>query len=87
MGIPITKPLYGAYWLVTNAQLELMMWDVSVLVTQRMKDKKKRGKDGKLEFGKPSGSAVSDAARRWQEKYKDGDLKVNMGEWRVINEE
>lgn len=41
-GIPISKPLFGIYWVLTNAQIELLAMDVSIVVTDCDKDNKEK---------------------------------------------
>lgn len=75
MGIPISKPLFGIYWLLTNAQVELLMTDVSIIVSGHDKPK------GKKDFKKPSVRDIEEAANRWKDKYKDGATVINIDEY------
>lgn len=79
-GIPITPPFYGLNWCLTNAQIELKMFDVPITVYPSDK-KKKKGKPGKPEFKKPSDDDVLNAARRWREKYEGKDPSIVINDY------
>lgn len=76
----MTPPLYGLNWILTNAQLQLLSFDVPITVyPPTKKEKKKRAKGELPEFKKPSDADVINAAQRWKEKYegKDPSIRIN----------
>lgn len=62
---------YDYWWGYTMAQIELMAVDVPMVVY---------GKDKK--FSTPSKEALEESAKRWQDKYGngDGDCSVDVGD-------
>lgn len=78
--MPVTPPLYGLNWGLTNAQIELLMFDVPITVYPNDK-KKKKGKSGKPEFSIPSNENVANAAQRWKEKYDGKDTSVSINDY------
>ena len=81
LGIPISKPLFGIYWVLTNAQIELLAMDVSIVVTDYDKDSKEKEHDTK-NFKSPSVSEIEDAAKRWKDKYGDGETVININDYK-----
>lgn len=57
---------------MTIAQVELMASDVAVLNTRNPKEKNKDG------FTSPDKEALEEAAKRWQEKYGNGNGQSNL---------
>lgn len=80
-GIPISKPLFGIYWVLTNAQIELLAMDVSIVVTDYDKDNKEKKHDTK-NFKSPSVSEIEDAAKRWKDKYGNGETAININDYK-----
>ena len=80
-GIPISKPLFGIYWVLTNAQIELLAMDVSIVVTDCDKDSKGKKHDTK-NFKSPSVSDIEDAAKRWKDKYGNGETAININDYK-----
>ena len=80
-GIPISKPLFGIYWVLTNAQIELLAMDVSIVVTDCDKDNKEKKHDTK-NFKSPSVSEIEDAAKRWKNKYGNGETAININDYK-----
>ena len=80
-GIPISKPLFGIYWVLTNAQIELLAMDVSIVVTDCDKDNKEKKHDTK-NFKSPSVSEIEDAAKRWKDKYGNGETAININDYK-----
>ena len=70
LGIPISKPGYYMNWVMTNAQIELIAADVSVVDYDYGKDKKK--KKGEFDNTKADAKAVRKAAKDWTEKHGEG---------------
>lgn len=67
---------YYMNWVLTNAQIELIASDVSV-VDYDFKKEKKKHKKGEFNNTPASASAVMDAAKRWSERYgEDGDGRI-----------
>lgn len=80
LGLPVTPPLYGLNWGLTNAQVELLMFDTPITVYPKDK-KQKKDKTGKPEFGTPSENDVTAAAQRWKEKYEGKDTSININDF------
>ena len=80
-GIPISKPLFGIYWVLTNAQIELLAMDVSIVITDYDKDSKEKKHDTK-NFKSPSVSEIEDAAKRWKDKYGNGETAININDYK-----
>lgn len=72
LGIPISKPGYYMNWVLTNAQIELIASDVSVVDYDYGKDKKKKSK-GEFDDTKADAKAVREAADRWTEEHGSGE--------------
>lgn len=68
-GIPISGAGYYMKWMLTAAQLELIMADVSVV--DYGAGKKKKVKKGEYDGTKANPREVKDAAKRWEQKYGD----------------
>lgn len=63
--------LWGYYYGLTAAQIELMTADCPIVSYKRGKDKK--GKKDKREKKRPAAWKIDRKARDWQEKYGHGD--------------
>lgn len=62
--------LYYVNWKLTNAQLELLAADVSVVdYGDTKKEKKKKRNKGEFDDTKADAEAMRNAAQKWQEKY------------------
>lgn len=70
-GIPISGMMYYVNWVLTNAQLELIASDVSVVDYSYDRKKKKKGKKGEFNDSKASKSDVKAARDAWLNKYGD----------------
>ena len=68
-GIPISRIGYYVNWVLTNAQIELIAADVSVVDYNF--DKKKGRKKTAFDNTKADPSKVRKAAKEWKEKYGD----------------
>jgi len=86
LGIPISGVGYYMNWVMTNAQIELIAADVSVVDYDYGKDdKKKKKKKGEFDDTKADARAVRKAAEKWEEEHGDGenagwiDLKDILG--------
>lgn len=64
--------LYYVNWKLTNAQLELIASDVSVVDYSYDRKKKKRGK-GEFNDSKASKSAVDKARKDWLSRYQNAE--------------
>lgn len=64
--------LYYVNWKLTNAQLELIASDVSVVDYSYDRKKKKRGK-GEFNDSKASKSAVDKAREEWLSRYQNAE--------------
>lgn len=73
--------MFGIYWVLTNAQIELLAMDVSIVVTDYDKDSKEKKHDIK-NFKSPSVSEIEDAAKRWKDKYGDGETAININDYK-----
>lgn len=73
LGIPISRPGYYMYWVLTNAQIELIASDVSVVDYDYGKDKDKKRRKGDFDNTKADGNAVRKAAKEWTERHGDGE--------------
>lgn len=62
--------MFAMNWLLTNAQIELLTADVSVIDYGHDKKDKKR-KKGEFDNTKASASAVRKAGEKWLERYGD----------------
>lgn len=71
LGIPISKPGYYMNWVMTNAQIELIAADVSVVDYDYGKDKKK--KKGEFDNTKADTKAVKKAAKDWTDRHGEGN--------------
>ena len=71
LGIPISGVGYYMNWVLTNAQIELIASDVSV-VDYDYGEKKKRNK-GDFDNTKADSKAVKKAADEWKERYGTGE--------------
>jgi hypothetical protein len=78
-GIPISGMMYYVNWVLTNAQLELIASDVSVVDYSYDRKKKKKGKKGEFNDSKASKSDVKAARDAWIEKYGDKGDKPTAG--------
>lgn len=75
MGIPISGMMYYVNWVLTNAQLELLAADISV-VDYNYKDKKKkkqRPKKGGFDDTAADKKALKEAAEEWKERYGEDE--------------
>lgn len=81
LGIPVSKPLFGIYWGLTNAQIELLAMDVSIVVTDHEDDDNGKSPD-KKGFKSPSAKEIEAAANRWKEKYSDGNVTVCINDYK-----
>ena len=76
--------MYYMNWVLTNAQIELIAADVSVVdYDYNKKDKKKKRKKGEFDNTKADAKAVKEAGDRWIEKYGDGE---NAGQGLAIGD-
>ena len=71
LGIPISGVGYYMNWMLTNAQIELIAADVSVVDYDYGKDRKKR-KKGEFDNTKADSKALKKAAEKWSEEHGDG---------------
>lgn len=71
LGIPISGIGYYMNWVMTNAQIELMAADVSVVDYDYGDDKKR--KKGEFDNTKADAGAVRRAAEKWTERHGDGE--------------
>lgn len=72
LGIPISSIGYYMNWVMTNAQIELIAADVSVVdYDYGKKDTKK--KKGEFDNTKADAREVRKAAEEWTEKHGDGE--------------
>ena len=69
-GIPVSGVGYYMNWVLTNAQIELIAADVSVVDYDYGKDKKK-GK-GDFDNTEADGNAIRKANEQWLEEHGDG---------------
>lgn len=72
-GIPISNMLYYVNWKLTNAQLELIAADVSVVDYNYGDKKKKRKKKGEFDDTKANKADVRNAAEQWRKRYENAD--------------
>lgn len=72
LGIPISGIGYYMNWVLTNAQIELIAADVSVVDYGRDKEKKKR-KKGEFDNTKADSKALKKAAEKWSEEHGEGN--------------
>lgn len=72
LGIPISGIGYYMDWVLTNAQIELIAADVSVVDYGRDKEKKKR-KKGEFDNTKADSKALKKAAEKWSEEHGEGN--------------
>ena len=70
--------MYYVNWVLTNAQLELIASDVSV-VDYNYGRKKKKHKKGEFDSTKASKSDVKKARDEWMERYGNNDKKDDGG--------
>lgn len=61
--------LYYVNWVLTNAQLELIAADVSVVDYSYDRKQKKKGRKGEFNDAKASKADVKKARDAWMEKY------------------
>jgi len=73
LGIPISGVGYYMDWVLTNAQIELIAADVSVVDYDYGKEDKKKRKKGEFDDAKADARAVRKAAEKWTERHGDGD--------------
>lgn len=59
-------------WILTNAQIELIVSDVSV-VDYNSSNMKKKHKKGEFDDTPASSSSIKKANEEWKEKYGDGE--------------
>ena len=55
--------------------------DVSIVVTDCDKDNKEKKHDTK-NFKSPSVSEIEDAAKRWKDKYGNGETAININDYK-----
>ena len=67
--------LYYVNWVLTNAQLELIASDVSVVDYSYDRKKKKKGKKGEFNDSKASQADIKKARDAWMEKYGQQEEK------------
>lgn len=72
LGIPITPIGYYMECVLTNAQIDLIVSDVSVVDYNYGKTKKKH-KKGEFDDTPASSSAIKKANEEWTEKYGNGE--------------
>lgn len=65
--------LYYVNWVLTNAQLELIAADVSVVDYNYDRNKKKKGKKGEFNDSKASKSDVDKARKDWLSRYQNAE--------------
>lgn len=63
--------MYYVNWVLTNAQIDLIAADVSVVDYSNKNDKKKR-KKGEYDNTSADSGKVKEAADKWLNKYGDG---------------
>lgn len=82
-GIPISGVGYYMNWVLTNAQIELMAADVSVVdYGKEGKDRKKR-KKGEFDNTPADASEIRKANEEWLKKYgdkKDAGTGLDIGD-------
>lgn len=71
--------MYYVNWVLTNAQLELIASDVSVVDYSYDRKKKKKGKKGEFNDSKASKSDVKAARDAWLNKYGNKSDKPTTG--------
>ena len=59
-------------WVLTNAQIELIAADVSVVDYDYRKEDKKKNKKGEFDNTKADRKSVRKAAEQWTEQHGDG---------------
>lgn len=55
--------------------------DVSIVITDYDKDSKEKKHDTK-NFKSPPVSEIEDAAKRWKDKYGDGETVININDYK-----
>ena len=70
LGIPISRVGYYMNWVMTNAQIELLAADVSVVDYGTTKKKRKKGEFDNTPADRQS---IKEANERWLEKYGNGE--------------
>ena len=63
--------MYYVNWVLTNAQLELIASDVSVVDYNYGRKNKKKGKKGEFNDAKASSRDVENARKKWLDRYGD----------------
>lgn len=71
LGIPISGVGYYMNWVMTNAQIELLAADVSVVDYHTGKEKKRR-KKGEFDNTPADSDEIRKANEEWLKKYGDG---------------
>lgn len=71
-GIPISGVGYYMNWVMTNAQIELIAADVSVVDYDYGKEKKKH-KKGEFDNTKADSKAVKKASEQWTKEHGEGE--------------
>lgn len=72
LGIPITPIGYYMECMLTNAQIDLIVSDVSVVDYNYNKEKKKH-KKGEFDNTPASNAAIKKANEEWTDKYGNGE--------------
>ena len=74
LGIPITKPGYYMNCVMTNAQIELIASDVSVVdYGNHKEDKNMRKKKGEFDDTPASLTAIAEANSEWKERHGEDE--------------
>ena len=71
--------MYYVNWVLTNAQLELIASDVSVVDYNYGRKNKKKGRKGEFNDAKASKSDVENARREWLERYGQQEQQPDGG--------
>lgn len=77
LGLPVSGMMYYVNWVLTNAQLELLAADVSV-VDYHYGDKKKKKKKGEYDDTPADSESVRKAGDDWLERHADDGGVVDM---------
>ena len=72
--------MYYVNWVLTNAQLELLAADVSVVDYDYGDKKKKKRRKGEFDNTPASGASIDDANRKWKENHSVDGGWMNMSD-------
>lgn len=73
LGIPISGVGYYMNWVLTNAQIELIAADVSVVDYDYGKRKKEKPKKGEFDNTAADAKEIKEAAEKWTQKHGTGE--------------